>query len=89
MATGAPDDGSEAMIAVLRAHRDAASGEAAVPREDPELRARIMRDAETVSREIRAARARAIPWWLWLAWILAIVAVGAAWLWGGVHAAVP
>lgn len=74
---------SQVLVGALRAHRDAASGSAAVPPEDRQRTAELMAEARHRSQEIRdgAARrtSRPIPWWLWLAWAAAIALFAAAW----------
>lgn len=79
---------SQAVVDVLRAHRGAVSGSAAVPEVDPVLSSRVMAEARTRSQEIRLSATsgparvdRPIPWWLWLAWIVAIAAFVAMWVW--------
>jgi len=76
---------SQIMVDALRAHRDSASGTAAVPLSDPKLDAQVLGEARTRSQEIRQAAAkrveRPIPWWLWLAWIAAIALFIAGWMW--------
>jgi hypothetical protein len=83
--TPADRKASQIMVEALRAHRDKASGLAAVPLTDPQLSSKIMAEARSRSQEIRNAAAKRvekpIPWWLWLAWIAAIALFAAGWLW--------
>jgi len=83
--TPADRQASQVMVEALRAHRDTASGLAAVPQDDPQLSSKIMAEARSRSQEIRHAAAkrveRPIPWWLWLAWIAAIGLFAAGWFW--------
>jgi hypothetical protein len=83
--TPADRKASQIMVDALRAHRDTASGAAAVPLEDPQLSSKIMGEARSRSQEIRDAAAkrveRPIPWWLWLLWIAAIGLFVAGWFW--------
>ena len=83
--TPADRKASQIMVDALRAHRDKASGAAAVPLEDPQLSSKIMGEARSRSQEIRDAAAkrveRPIPWWLWLLWIAAIGLFVAGWFW--------
>ena len=83
--TPAERKASQIMVEALRAHRDKASGLAAVPPTDPQLSSKIMAEARSRSQEIRNAAAKRvekpIPWWLWLAWIAAIALFAAGWLW--------
>lgn len=76
---------SRVMVDALRAHRESASGAAAVPAQDQKLSAAIMAEARSRSQEIREATTRRsdkpIPWWLWLAWLAAIGLFAAGWFW--------
>jgi len=83
--TPADRKASQIMVEALRAHRDSASGAAAVPLEDAQLSSKIMAEARSRSQEIRDASAKRvekpIPWWLWLAWLAAIGLFVAGWFW--------
>jgi hypothetical protein len=87
LAEAAPSDAdrraSQVMVDALRAHRDSASGIAAVPQHDEQLSSKLMAEARSRSQEIRDASARRtehpVPWWLWLAWLGAIGLFAAGW----------
>jgi hypothetical protein len=89
LAEAAPSDAdrraSQVMVDALRAHRDHASGSAAVPLQDPQLSSKIMAEARSRSQEIRDASSKRVdkpvPWWLWLAWLGAIGLFVAGWFW--------
>jgi hypothetical protein len=76
---------SQVMVDALRAHREHASGAAAVPLHDPQLSSQIMAEARSRSQEIRDASSKRVdkpvPWWLWLAWLGAIGLFVAGWFW--------
>ncbi|MBN8524975.1 MAG: hypothetical protein J0M02_06555 [Planctomycetes bacterium] len=76
---------SQVMVDALRAHREQASGSAAVPLSDPQLSSKVMAEARSRSQEIRDAaaqrREQPVPWWLWLAWLAAIGLFAAGWFW--------
>ena len=89
LAEAAPTDAdrraSQIVVDALRAHRDHASGAAAVPQHDPQLSSKIMAEARSRSQEIRDAAVKRVdkpvPWWLWLAWLGAIILFAAGWWW--------
>lgn len=78
---------SKALYRALKENRQDISGQAQIP-DDPRLSERILAEARTRSAQISAASRRAeaehqsggIPWWLWLAWALAVAGFAAAWL---------
>ncbi len=81
---------SRIILQALQARCGVIGGEAVIP-DDPKLTDRILNEARKLSAEISGSRVasvrteasggRAIPWWLWLAWPAAIVAVAAAFWW--------
>lgn len=84
-------NGSKAIYAALKQHAPAIGGESALPADDRQLSERILAQARSRSAELHLARRAAsarlpvqgapIPWWLILAWILAIVGLVVAWRW--------
>ncbi len=73
---------SRLLAQALRTRKDAVGGTAALP-DDPALSDKILAQARVRSAQLSAsqqpsshavAQGRPIPWWLWLAWLLAIVA---------------
>ena len=90
----ARDDGerrdSKVIYEALKRRRDDIGGAAEIPAEDKQLSERILNAARTRSTQLSGARASAvsgrpastgapIPWWLIVAWIVAIAGVAAAW----------
>lgn len=82
---------SRLILNALQARRTALGGEAEVP-EDDKLTERIFYEAKRRSAQISAAaqgasirsenaQAKAIPWWLWMAWAAAIAVVMLAFWW--------
>ena len=82
---------SKALYGLLAERKDELGGESAIPAEDDRLSHQIRSEAAKRSREVSALRqmassnrfnadpGRPIPLWLWLAWVVAIAAVIAAW----------
>jgi hypothetical protein len=77
---------SRALVDALHARRDHISGTSQIPAKDDKLSEQILGEARKRSAQISASRqaaisqsltpqAKPIPWWLWLAWILALVGV--------------
>jgi hypothetical protein len=82
---------SRIILEALRARRAVIGGVAAVP-EDQQLTERILDEAKRRSAQISAAQqgksarssvaeGSAIPWWLWVGWLVAIGGVVAAFWW--------
>jgi hypothetical protein len=80
---------SRVLIDALHTRRDQLDGASQIPARDPKLSEQILGEARKRSAQISASRqasisqslnaaAKPIPWWLWLAWILAVAAVVAA-----------
>ncbi|MBA3938855.1 MAG: hypothetical protein H0X38_15515 [Planctomycetes bacterium] len=81
---------SRILYDALAARRDQVGGVSEIPAEDRTLSGKILAEARNRSAAITASRrgantsqslqsrSRPIPWWLWLAWITAIVAVALA-----------
>lgn len=79
---------SRILYQALSRNREALGGQAAVPADDGHLSQKILSEARSRSAEIAATQRKAsarhavsgapIPWWLWLAWTLAIAALIAA-----------
>ena len=89
-----PQDGDRASVALrlaLSQRRDALAQASGLPVDDKALTERILGEArrrsETISLRQQQAGSSArqnihgpgIPWWLNVAWILALIAVAAAW----------
>ncbi len=82
---------SKIIYEALKRRRDEVGGGAEIPAEDKQLSERILRQARTRSAQISASRATAgsgrqatgapIPWWLIVAWIVAIAGVATLWMW--------
>lgn len=84
---------SASLAQALVERRALLGGEAAIPDEDKPLSERILDEARCRSEHISLGRSgssasqrmgesgAAIPWWLWLAWGIALVAVIAAIKW--------
>mgnify|MGYP001562831075 CR=1 FL=1 len=80
---------SRIIYQALQRNRAALGGQAALPAEDRALSEKILTQARSRSAEIaasqhqisarQAASGAPIPWWLWLAWLLAIGGLVAAW----------
>lgn len=80
---------SRVLVDALRSRRDQLDGASQIPARDPKLSEQILGEARKRSAQISASRqasisqalnasAKPIPWWLWLAWILAVAAVVSA-----------
>lgn len=80
---------SRVLVDALRARRDHLDGASQIPAKDPKLSEQILGEARKRSAQISASRqasisqalhppSKPIPWWLWLAWILAIAGVVSA-----------
>lgn len=82
---------SKLLYDALAARRDELGGQGRIPRDDQRLSATILNEARQRSAEISGAahragaptdpRPRGVPGWLILAWIVAIVAIAAAYRW--------
>lgn len=83
---------SRILYQALHRNRDAVGGQAALPPDDQHLSERILAEARSRSAEIAANQRQGsarhsvsgapIPVWLWLAWIVAIGGLVAAfWYW--------
>ncbi len=82
---------SKALYGLLAERKNEVGGGSAIPDDDQRLSHQIRSDAAKRSREVSALRqmassnrfaadpGRPIPLWLWLAWVVAIAAVIAAW----------
>ena len=77
---------SRVLVDALRNRRDQIDGASQIPAKDAKLSEQILGEARKRSAQISASRqasisqaltppAKPIPWWLWLAWILAIAGV--------------
>ena len=77
---------SRVLVDALQARREHISGASQIPVKDMKLSEQILGEARKRSAQISASRqasisqaltppAKPIPWWLWLAWILAITGV--------------
>ena len=77
---------SRVLVDALRTRRDQLDGASQIPAKDAKLSEQILGEARKRSAQISASRqasisqalhppSKPIPWWLWLAWILAIAAV--------------
>lgn len=77
---------SRALVDALHTRRDHISGASQIPAKDAKLSEQILGEARKRSAQISASRqasisqaltppAKPIPWWLWLAWVLAIAGV--------------
>ena len=80
---------SRVLIDALRSRREQLSGSSQIPARDTKLSEQILGEARKRSAQISASRqasisqaltppTKPIPWWLWLAWVLAIAGVVAA-----------
>lgn len=79
---------SRILYQALSRHREALGGQAAVPADDRRLSEKILASARSRSAEIAASQRKAsarhsvsgapIPWWLWLAWVVALIGLGVA-----------
>jgi hypothetical protein len=80
---------SRVLVDALRSRRDQLDGASQIPAKDPKLSEQILGEARKRSAQISASRqasisqalnppSKPIPWWLWLAWILAIAGVVSA-----------
>ena len=80
---------SRVLVDALRTRRDQIDGASQIPAKDVKLSEQILGEARKRSAQISASRqasisqaltppAKPIPWWLWLAWILAIAGVVSA-----------
>ena len=80
---------SRVLYEALRTRKDQIGAVNQIPAKDEKLSEQILSEARSRSAEISAARHRSgsqavevaskpIPWWLWLAWLVAIAAVIAA-----------
>lgn len=84
---------SRILYQALQRNREALGGQAAIPANDQKLSEQILSQARTRSAEITAAQRQAsahqtasgapIPLWLWIAWILAVGGLLAAWWYFG------
>jgi hypothetical protein len=77
---------SRVLYEALRTRKDQIGAVTQIPAKDEKLSEQILAEARSRSAEISAARHRSgsqaveaaskpIPWWLWLAWLLAIAGV--------------
>lgn len=77
---------SRVLIDALRSRREQLSGSSQIPARDSKLSEQILGEARKRSAQISASRqasisqaltppTKPIPWWLWLAWILAVTGV--------------
>lgn len=77
---------SRVLIDALRNRRDQLGGSSQIPLRDSKLSEQILGEARKRSAQISASRqasisqaltppTKPIPWWLWLAWAVAIAAV--------------
>jgi len=79
---------SRILYQALSRNREALGGQAAVPADDRHLSEKILASARSRSAEIAAGQRKAsarhsvsgapIPWWLWLAWVVALGGLVAA-----------
>lgn len=85
-ATGTPEERreSKALMQALAERKDALGATAQLPAEDRALSERILGEARRRSEQISASSNPAastqttraterVPWWLWLAWLVAII----------------
>ncbi len=77
---------SRVLIDALRSRREQLGGSSQIPARDSKLSEQILGEARKRSAQISASRQasisqaltppiKPIPWWLWLAWLLAIAGV--------------
>ena len=77
---------SRVLVEALHSRRDQIGGSSQIPAKDAKLTEQILGEARKRSAQISASRqasisqsltppAKPIPWWLWLAWALAIAGV--------------
>lgn len=85
---------SRVLVDALRNRREQIDGASQIPAKDAKLSEQILGEARKRSAQISASRqasisqalnppSRPIPWWLWLAWILAIAGVVVAFMYLG------
>ena len=86
-ATGTPAERQESKVLMeaLNARKAALGADAQLPPEDRALTERILGEARRRSEQISASRnpaassgttaqAEGVPWWIWVAWVVAIAA---------------
>lgn len=90
-ATGTPAERQESKVLMeaLTARKAALGAEAQLPADDHALKERILGEARRRSEQISASRnlvassgstpqAEGVPWWIWVAWAIALAATFAA-----------